>query len=207
MSIDWIIPSWALKSIYGQATTTIQKFIHEWLPLNSHPGRAHQEGARLCPCCRAAVEDHHHFTECNHLSMQPAWTTAAQAIQKSLTYRKSDPFLKKLIMCAVVNWRNTSKPTKPKFLPNRYNNLFLDQSRTGWNHLLKGRWSMLWVQHHDAHARINKIRQKGDTWASTTLRHIWESLYNVWKQRCDIQHGNTQQSRHNATLKRLEPRV
>jgi hypothetical protein len=206
-SIDWIITSRALKRIYGRAKITLQKFIHEWLPLNGHPGRALHEDAKLCPCCRAATEDHLHFLECNHPSMQPAWTMAAQAIQKSLTDRQSDPFLKKLIMCAVTNWRNTANPPKPTFLPDRYTGLFEEQSRIGWKHFLKGRWSTRWVHHHDEHAKLNKIRQKGDTWSSTTLRHIWENLYDVWKQRCNIQHGNSQQSRRNATLQRLEPRV
>jgi hypothetical protein len=86
-------------------------------------------------------------------------------------------------MCAIFEWRNTPKPdVKPQFLPYHYAKMFDAQSIIGWHHIIKGCWSTLWVRHHVKHAQINKIKQKGETWASTTLHHTWENIYDVWKQ-------------------------
>jgi hypothetical protein len=206
-SIDWIITSRALKRIYGRAKAAIQKFLHEWLPFNGHPAQSNTDSATLCPCCKTTTETHKHFLECNHPELRNAWSNATQVIQTALNDRQSDPILKKLIICAIVEWRNTPQPELPDFLPSHYHELFHSQSRIGWDHFLQGRWTTHWVKHHDEHAKLNKVKTNGETWASTSLRQIWENLYEVWKQRCNLQHGNQQHSRREATIRRLEPRV
>jgi hypothetical protein len=205
--IDWTPHSRAIKRLRGRSSSMIQKFIHEWLPVNAHPGTALPTTGQLCPCCRLKNETQNHLLQCQHPIMSKVWTESAQCLQDLMTKNNTDPFLKKLIISAFTIWRTTPDPPRPEFLPIRYHELFRTQSEIGWDQIIKGRLSIHWVQHQDAFADINQLKISGETWASTTIRQIWEQFSKVWKKRCQEHHGEGQTNSRQATLQRLEPKV
>jgi hypothetical protein len=113
--------------------------------------------------------------------------------------------LKRILVHAISYWHTTDNPQIPDFLPLEHHNLFQAQSQIGWSQVLKGRWSTQWVKLHGEHAQRNKSKMKGENWGSTTICHIWEIIYDIWKHRSNTQHE--QVSKGQATFRRLEPKV
>jgi hypothetical protein len=186
-----------------QQHTTIQ-FNHRWLPLNaSHSIQAESTG-KLCPHCLSEDESHQHFLQCPHPAPVNQWTNATQqVIHRLRKYNKNiDNTLIQLITLSILEWRTTKSPARPQFLQPQYHQLFHAQSLIGWDQIIQGRFSTQWQR---LQQQINpKIPV---TWISFTIRTIWYYVYDIWKFRCNTNHGSTPQNRRQRALLRLTPKL
>jgi hypothetical protein len=105
----------------------------------------------------------------------------------------------------------------------RYNEtlqvLTRSQERIGWNQLLYGRWSQEWCEQQLNYLQRHNIDRSplhcGPTWASLTIRLIWEHCHEEWKVRNQARHGlddihrqeirRAQVERQTALLYQLKP--
>jgi hypothetical protein len=92
--------------------------------------------------------------------------------------------LSKLIEHAIINWRNEPTPNLPTFLHTRFHTLFDAQSKIGWHHICKGRFSIKWL------SCISPNQNFARRWLTYVIIHIWNLWYEVWKYRCDTNKGD-----------------
>jgi hypothetical protein len=101
-----------------------------------------------------------------------------------------------------LEWRTTKTPQRPQFLQPQYHQLFYEQSLIGWDQIIQGRFAAQWtlLQHY-----INPKVPK--TWICYTIRTIWYYVYDVWKFRCNVNHGTNPQDKRQRALLRLTPKL
>jgi hypothetical protein len=193
----------ALISLPKRMSKTIIQFNHDWLPVNaSHSINAVGTG-RLCPFCTSCDEDQHHFLSCTHPHITKLWNDAAVVIKSKVTaYDKNiHHHLVQLLSLSISTWRTTPHPTQPPFLQPRFHTLFQAQSNIGWHHILKGRFSKSW-RHH-----LYRDRERTMQWITFSIRTIWYEVYTIWKTRCQIHHGISNDEKTRRALLYLTPKV
>jgi hypothetical protein len=81
--IDWGVHGRALMTLTDRQRKTITQMIHQWMPVNGHPGRALQFLERKCPACRDEDESQAHFMSCPALRGLWHATIAASALSEN----------------------------------------------------------------------------------------------------------------------------
>jgi hypothetical protein len=153
--------------------------------------------------CHTTEETQDHFTTCTDTRSTLSWKQATLAIRHKANKLAIDPVLIRLIIYALTEWRLQQELIVPAFLPQTYLLLFQQQSKIGWNQIMKGRLTHRWVYHQDMYAPNNQ----GLTKLSLLVTTIYTEIYKIWKNRCDIQHGKTQADIDDKTKYQIEPRV
>lgn len=154
--IDWHVHGRALKGLPPTMKKTITQSIHEWLPTNSHPGRALPEDQQLCPFCESEHESNQHFLECNNPKSVQYWLDVKPQLVAILQKRNTDPVLQDLLLKAILERRTTANPETTTYIPRKYRSLFEDLALIDWHQVVKGRLSLQWVQAQNAFFK-NKI--------------------------------------------------
>jgi hypothetical protein len=203
-SINWRAHGKALASLSQRQQKATIQFIHRWLPTNaSHSVQAEGTG-RLCPYCSSDEETHQHFLTYHHPEPTQLWAqTTQQIIIKIRKYNKNiDNTLIKLITLGILEWRTTNRPERPHFVNLQYHQLFQQQCEIGWNQILHGRFSKHWT------SLQQQINNKVPTnWLSYTIKIIWQHFHQIWKHRCSVNHGITQDDKRTRALLRLTPKI
>jgi hypothetical protein len=198
-TIDWMIHGRALNNLKTSRKSTITKFIHEWLPVNGHPGRNLPELLTKCPHCKINKETQQHFLSC------PETTTMWQdTIQANLPTFLRQPEHKQLL--SILLWASTTNSSNNNIVPQsllttRHETLLVEQAAIGWNQVIKGRLSTEWVRHLD-----NINQHKGENHATDIITSLWHSVLTKWHGRCDLQH---QQNPNQSSLitQQLQPHI
>lgn len=197
--IDWEVHSNALKQLRGNHKKTILQYIHNWLPVNDHKSTGKTGDACICSRCNKCTETPAHFEMCEEAGDD--WNMVSTTIKTYLA-NKTDPMLTRLLIYALDHWRNIKTPEYPQFLPPTYNELFQQQRSIGWNQILKGRFSLEWVRHHDKYALQHEMQPLGTSIFKQIIHKIFIAVYTVWKNRCNIQHDqeHSQEQNYNHKL-------
>jgi hypothetical protein len=195
--IMWHSHGKALKLLPPRQSTTITKYLHEWLPVNNSKSIQATDQAKLCPICSSIDEDQIHFLTCPHEFYTKLWIQSATNIKKKLfKYDKNiDHRLIQLLGIAITQWRNTTSPPIPDFLPPHYHALHQKQSSIGWNHILGGRFTKEWQ------------KTTSTQWVTYTIRIIWDELYTIWKARSTKNHGDSLDEKSARALQLITPKV
>jgi hypothetical protein len=202
-SIQWPSHGKALQQLPARQRKSVIQFIHNWLPINTSHSLQFTTTARLCPLCNIHEETIQHFLTCAQVPINQLWSEHALSLKKKLIkYSPSTHHhLSKLIEYAIVNWRDQSTPDIPDFLHTRFHPLFVAQSEIGWHHILKGRFSSLWL------ACISPDYNLAQRWLTYAIKHIWNLWYIVWKYRCDTNQGDNPTTKDIRLRQRLLPQV
>jgi hypothetical protein len=80
---------------------------------------------------------------------------------------------------------NFEVPTSAQLATTRVLTLFQAQSHIGWDQILKGRFSLTWLP------LISNITFFATRWLIYTIKKIWNTWYDMWKHRCDVNQGET----------------
>jgi hypothetical protein len=180
-SIDWMIQAAALKRLRpSQQKTTIQ-LIHEWLPVNGHPGRQQPTLLQHCPHCNRQIETQTHFLTCDDTST--TWTTQLTKTINDAFPEDSQSPLRNILIWALTLCRTNNEPFPFHDNVTQFTLLIREQSDIGWNQVLKGRWSKEWVQHLEI-----ELPSKGEQQAINLLHGIWTTTLKLWNERCEQQH-------------------
>jgi hypothetical protein len=76
--------------------------------------------------------------------------------------------------------------------------LFQTQGHIGWNHIIYGRFANEWT---------NPLFGSTKKWLQYTIRILFQQIYEVWKARCDVNHGNSERDTRKRDLLRLTPKI
>ena len=147
-NIDWII----FTPVYTKHSKKYQAFTHKYamrkLPTGSRMERNGGNEESQCSTCRQAHEDDDHLFQC---PKRPAYRKkileALNTIKKGMC-----PILYYLFSTSTLNYidgHDRSMASHPMISPDpntldEYNTLLTQQARIGWDHLLRGKLSVLW---------------------------------------------------------------
>jgi hypothetical protein len=102
---------------------------------------------------------------------------------------------------SITSWQTTTHPSQPTYLRPEVETLFTLQSLIGWDQILKGRFSKAWCP------LISADTQAATQWISYTIKIFWHSWYDIWKYRCEMNHGYSPESKCSCQKSRLAPQV
>ena len=188
--IDWTIHGRAIRKLPQAQKTFILKFIHEWLPVNSH--HSSPNPSPYCHACKDNIESQTHFLCCPHPAQAPQRQQALEFIKDHVHGIQTDPYLAPVILQNAI-----IKPIQTidhKQHPKRYHKLILSQNKIGWNQILKGRLSLEFVTHYDLFSEANNYSRSGELWSLQLIRSIWKYVYMLWKIRNEAHHKEAQTS-------------
>jgi hypothetical protein len=197
--IDWQVHSIALTHFSTGQQTSLKKFLHQWLPVNAHPGQALPATARTCPACQLADESNSHFLKCT--SLHTKWLEIIITSEIVTNTVDTDRHLNKILAWAITTPSGPTAPFPLQSIPIKYHALVQDQQHIGWDQVIYGRWTRTWANHLDS-----LHPNKGEQLASKKLADIWRNVLRLWYHRCDLQHKPDE---HTPTLhqQQLHPKV
>ena len=76
--------------------------------------------------------------------------------------------------------------------PAQYSILIINQTRIGWSHLFRGRWSLHWKRHHAEFASDNEVTGEdadGTRWVRRLGTMLIRSWFDLWDIRNKERHG------------------
>lgn len=202
--IDWHSHSQSIMRLPRPQRKFIQKFIHEWVPVNSHKSMGNPPQAQYCPHCKTEIETQSHMATCKHITVQHWWNDTVKKVDSYMNKTKTDQALRHLLIQGLEEWRETKHPPRPENLKNRHKTLFCAQNQIGWNHLLQGRFAIEWTVAYD---KTNHSSLDGRTWVRRIIHILWTELHKLWKIRCNVQHGTDSESYKIQALVKLQPRI
>jgi hypothetical protein len=202
-TVDWHAHGKAINQLSQRQQKTITQLIHNWLPTNADHSQQRLGTGRLCSYCRSCEETQIHYFQCPHPHATSNWDEAAKRIKTKLRkYNKNvDHRLINLITTSISQWRTTPHPDIPITLPPQYHQLFQAQSNIGWNQIITGRFAIEWQLTLDTQGTPSS------TWVTYCIRIVLQEMYEVWKLRCDQEHGKSQEDTRQRALNRLTPQV
>ena len=87
------------------------------------------------------------------------------------------------------------QPLDDMAIPEGMEEIATSQSEIGWNQMLKGRFSILWKQHHQQHLGTNATKKKnGNTWVVSLASFMFQQWWLLWESRNQDRHGRDQQT-------------
>jgi len=176
-TIYWPIIWLALCQFKAAEQCTLQKFMHEWLPLQDRYHVQSTSTNHVCPSCWQATETVDHFLACRHHAQQQIWKELHKSLfQNQTKHEVSNVFHDILVFGLYQGWQ---EPTtiQTHHLPTDLNNLYSSQHRMGWKQLYYRWFTPLW---HDLlqtyHPQVN-----GNHYCTKILQLIWQATLKIWK--------------------------
>ena len=113
--INWEVHDQALKAINNNNQRTIIKFIHEWLPVNSH--NTFPSTTEKCPIRQNENKTHTHLLTCKHNASANARKQVQDKLIEEIKQLKGDPIVTKMI----YQYITTDKVNKEHYHSNYHN--------------------------------------------------------------------------------------
>lgn len=160
----------------------IIKYIHQWLPLNTHPSQCKPNMA--CPWCPNQDKTALHFLHClqnpQKALILKQWLTTV--FQKFLINKK----LQQLILLGLQGDEMEEEGPLATHESPEYSRVIHSQCEVGWENLWYGCWSIYWNQQQ--HCYLEDCKQtlinKHATWISTSIQEIWAFAHKLWLAQC-----------------------
>jgi hypothetical protein len=172
---------------------------HEHLPVKTALHRIDKTNTTQCPTCKTTKENHYHFFQCNHPTPTTQWENLTKELGALGTKMKTDPNLQNLLINGLTKyWQNEQTPTPPR--DPQLKQLFYHQRKIGWKQLMYGRFSTKWAAAFETLYTKNHHQPSpsGKTWVTQVIRTTWRHLLEMWKARCEDEHGKTTEEKYSA---------
>lgn len=225
-TIDWHPHGRALHNLPFHKRVTITKFIHGWLPLNSHMNKCDPNVPTNCPACQTHTETPTHFLHCKHSSRQDLRKTFTAELQAHFKQGKCEPTTSNLLLSGLFLWAHTPPTHPPSNISPAHQMAFHEQQTIGWDQLWYGRLSNKWAEIHEAyresplhpsrtdiktdilHEELHTIPGRGhphEIWVQILIRKIWSFALTTWTLRNEQQHQSDEQDP--TTTSRLKTQI
>ena len=213
--INWKAHGTMMKKQIARKTHLV-KALHGFLPTNKFLHKRGEYSRRLCPACRACVEDRDHVMQCEHTSRTEWKETTIQVVSKLCKKLGTRPILQALLETAIHEWITCPPATRLLIRPHRHpdelTQLICQQNLIGWHHMFSGRFSQLWADLQDTyHAREKQPddpkQRTGQRWQVLINSCLLDQWFEVWKQRNQEVHGHDAHTRDMAARAEVERRL
>lgn len=190
--IDWYPQGRVLANLPYTQRIRILKYIHGWLPTNARLHRHDSSIPIVCRSCDSAPETNFHFLCCPDDRRTSLWAKFHHDFRLHLTRTCTDPSLIPILCQGVRVWAWTeTPPILPQLAVKNgpYERFFSSQTRIGWLHFLKGRWSSSLLDIQYAYRVAHRKGPTVEMWAYKLIHKIWTFVDELWTMRNDVQHA------------------
>jgi len=117
-NINWIAIKYAIQQVPAKDCPTLQKFLHDWLPLQGSKASAQPDGNHHCPLC-GQEQDFCHFLECQHPHQMCLFLQLQWDLSILYSTAKINPHMFQLLWQGLTLFSNsTALPIKSMLTPN-----------------------------------------------------------------------------------------
>jgi hypothetical protein len=150
-----------------------------------------------CPACPEPVETRDHMVQCPAQSRVDWRSNCIKGLRDKLTKLNTHPLLFDLLVEAVgreLKGEDTSTLTDANLA-----DLVASQAAIGWNQLLRGRFSNLWMKYQDEYlGPTQTTKNNGSTWTTNVIDYLFKQWLELWKIRNKERHGMDAETRARA---------
>jgi len=197
-NVNWNALPLAMNWFNTNDHQRLQKFLHDWLPLNHSHHASGTATTTLCPSCHKQDEDFWHFLECHHQPRPNLFRTLQQNLTKLHLRYNIDPDLYQMLWQGLCSIRfNSPLPEPQGIYPEALHQLYYDQKSIGWDQLYYGCLAVSWAHqiNYNSNGNVN-----GTIFYSQVTTHIWQYILDTWKQ-CNLNlHSKSQADSNRSNL-------
>jgi hypothetical protein len=192
--INWDLQEKILSTYDKNDQQRILKFVHEWLPTNHRLHRESQSMTARCPLCFFRVEDNVHLFHCSHHIQMATKQDLLQRINLAKLEEPLKPIIVAALKSAILDpqWKPPGSLITEELIRGINN-----QNRIGWQQILRGRFAQT----------LTNGDKKKDQELRQVLRHIWDTILQLWKQRNELVHRNENETRNERNKRRMEAKI
>jgi len=167
----------ALRRFKATERRILQKFMHEWLPLQDRYHVQSTSTHHECPSCRQATETVDHFLACRHPARQQIWKELHDSLFQHQTKHDVSPIFHDILAFGLYQGRQEPTTIQLHHLPTDLNNLYSAQYQMGWKQLYYGRMTPLW----HALLQLYHPHVNGNHYCTKVIQLIWQATLKIWK--------------------------
>ena len=209
-AVNWSSMHLALKQFQKADQWQLQKWIHDWLPLNAFLHKQKPHHCATCPTCNEMAEDHWHFLKCKHPTWHQMfatlWSTSADFCTKS----KAGDDLFALPWDGIqAIWQNKAMHPQEAHAKHLHA-LHQSQSSVSWDQLFHGWFSQLWgtiFETAGAPTEEIDVATGGTQWIAELTMTTWQHVLLLWDSQNGDQHGHTQAEKEWKECDKLAPQM
>jgi hypothetical protein len=188
-NIAWNIQNSAIKSFLSEDHTRILKFVHGWLPTASQTFKEGTSTSQRCQIRHAPREDNFHLFYCNNRKIEAIQEKIQQYIVKDM-HDHGDSKVSNIIKIGILNaGLDSNWVPSINDISRKWKAAVRDQSRIGWDHLLRGCILRTLIQSMNQHFESQNLSvylYNGDRWAKMLITTIWSTMLELWKTQNNI---------------------
>ena len=195
-SIDWESGRIARNRL-KQHRTTLIKHLNDVVPVGSRVSRYDPKYPAACPSCPEPLETASHLYLCPCPSRTQWKDQFISKFRKHLDEEGTRLDLMELMLEGIKS-AFEGRAADTIHVPETTMDIATDQAYIGWENILRGHISNLWVPAQQSHMGAFEPKKNGQTWAAGVIRFILEGWLDLWKLRNADRHGSDVQSRNRA---------
>jgi len=170
-SVDWDLHGMVIQRT--KDLTTILKYIHGMLPVGWLVHKYNPKYSEVCPSCFAPSETAHYFIHCPSSSQSKSRSTILQHFRKTCDAPFTYPSLRGALLHGISATLDKSGELDATQHLQQYHQAITEQNNIGWEHFLKGRWSIQWqLLHQRTHVTPKDSKFLPKQWASSLLNEL-----------------------------------
>ena len=209
-AVNWSSMHLALKWFQKANQWQLQKWIHDWLPLNAFLHKQKPHHCATCPTCNEMAEDHWHFLKCKHPTWHQIFTTLWSTSADFCTKSKAGDDLFALPWDGIQTiWQN--KAMHPQEVHAKHlHELHQSQSSIGWDQLFHGWFSQLWgtiFETAGAPTEEIDVTTGGTQWIAELTMTTWQHVLLLWDSQNGDQHSHAQAKKEWKECDKLMPQM
>jgi hypothetical protein len=205
--IHWAAFRLAINRFKRLDQARIQKYVHNWLPVNAFLKIQEPSTDPVCPACKSQPETHDHFLQCQHPLRDQCRTDLKKALDKFHEGAKTDPHLSNLLWLGVslASGNPINLDKEIEHFPEAFKEVAKYQTDIGWPQLMYGRLTQHWGIAYELHCLKSKM--PGDEWIAKVIQLLWDYFLALWKVRIDDRHGRDAAGKESLERARLTLKV
>lgn len=174
-------------------SSSLTKFLYQWLPLRKNTHRFGTSPTSSCPTCNHKIEDTTHFLHC---SGRDTWRNdLIECLTKHFTSNHIDPWLQNFFFGSMK-----LLPPQPLLdIPSSFRNLSTMiancQNMIGYSQMWYGRLTHEWAHTIDTLLHVKNITPNSNAILTTAVDITWHHVYQNWTTRNADLHRSTIQER------------
>jgi hypothetical protein len=209
--VHWAAFRLAINRFRRPDQTRIQKYIHQWLPLNKFLHVQEPTTNPVCPACNSSPETPDHFLRCNHPLRQACRNDLKKALDKFHVTAKTDSHLSHLLWIGILHVTNPHLDIDQEIasFPSVCKTVAIFQRDIGWTQLFYGRLTQQWGIAYESTCfqPSGKPPIPPDEWIAKVIQLLWDYFLALWKVRNDDRHGRDTESKERLERERLDLKI
>jgi hypothetical protein len=206
-SVDWEAFSCAFRSAHKRRIFSF-KLCFWLLPTGETLQKRSSRFDPHCSACGHILETNDHMFQCPSITHRKWQSNLLSTTRKRAEKAKTDPRLTHILLAGLRSYFDAEAPPAVEF--EKYPQPFLDliaiQTRIGWGHCLRGRWSSEWaaLQQDYMFCKYPSIKFDSAAWYRKLINPLLSDCHTLWMLRNGERHGTEKTQKRVKRLEQLE---